>query len=131
MAARQTGVKVTGAAELRRALRRMGDDLADLKAVHREASEMVAGEARSGAPVLTGRLRKTIRSGATKTRAYVSAGRKAVPYAAPIHFGWPARNIEAQPFLYDASDAKAEDVAALYIKRVDELVRRVGRETPP
>lgn len=129
--ARQTGVRVTGAAELRRALKRMGDDLEDLKDIHREAGDLVAGTARGDAPVLTGTLAGDIRAGATKTRAYVSVGRKRIPYAGPIHFGWPARNIQAQPFLYAASDARAEDVARLYIDRVGELVERVGRETPP
>ncbi len=123
-------VQVTGARELRRALKRMGDDVEDLKAIHREAAETVADEARGRAPVLTGNLRSTVRFGATKTRAYVSAGRKRVPYAGPIHFGWPARNIEAQPFMYDAMDARANEVAERYVKRIEDLVKRVGRETP-
>jgi hypothetical protein len=31
------------------------------------------------------------------------AGRASVPYAGPIHWGWPARNISANPFLSNAA----------------------------
>ena len=58
------------------------------------------------------------------------AGRKAVPYAGPIHFGWPARNIEPQPFLYDALDDKADEVAHLYGLGIEVLVDKLDRETP-
>ncbi len=123
-------VQVQGGAELRRALRRMGNDLSDLKAVHREAADKVVGEAKARVPVVSGELGASIRAGATKTRGYVAAGKKLVPYAGPIHFGWPARNIEAQPFLYDALDDRREQITTLYERRVGELVLRLDMETP-
>ena len=126
-----TGIKVTGARELRAALKRAGDDMSDLKAIHKEAADKVRGEAKARVPVISGELGASIRSGATKTRSYVAAGRKLVPYAGPIHFGWPARNIEAQPFLYDALDDRKEQVTDLYNRRVEAMVRRIGATTPP
>lgn len=108
----------------------MGADLKDLTKINRAAAEDVARAARDRAPVLTGRLRKSVRASATKTRGTVSAGSKAVPYAGPIHFGWPARNIEAQPFIYDALDARRDEVVGKYREHVADLVVRVGRETP-
>lgn len=35
----------------------------------------------------------------------MSAGRASVPYAGPIHYGWPAHGIEANPFVTDAAQA--------------------------
>ena len=35
----------------------------------------------------------------------MSAGGASLPYAGPIHWGWPARRIEAQPFIADAAQA--------------------------
>jgi hypothetical protein len=35
---------------------------------------------------------------AGQTAAVVRAGRASVPYAGPIHWGWPSRHITAQPF---------------------------------
>lgn len=131
MAAPAARIQVTGAVELRRALGRMGADLKDMSKVNREAADIVASEARQRAPVRSGDLRRSVRGGATKTRGTVSAGKRGIPYAGVIHFGWPAHNIEPQPFIYDAVDEKRDDVVNLYRRRVDDLVRRVGRETPP
>jgi len=109
----------------------MTDDLKDLREIHLAAARIVEEVARENAPVRSGRLRRTIKAGATRTRGTVSAGRNgSVPYAGPIHFGWPARNIESQPFIFDALDARKDQVVRQYEERVGQLVERVGRETP-
>jgi hypothetical protein len=109
----------------------MTDDLKDLREIHLAAAKIVEEVARERVPVRTGRLRRTIKASATRTRGVVSAGRNGiVPYAGPIHFGWPARNIEPQPFIYDALDARKDQIVRQYEERVGQLVERVGRETP-
>ncbi len=122
-------VQVTGAKELRKALKKMGADVKDLTAINKKAAETVADEARERAPILTGVLRKTIRARATKTRGYVTAG-TGIPYAGVIHFGWPRHGISPQPFIFDALDARKDEVVHAYEKRIGDLVERVGRETP-
>jgi hypothetical protein len=107
----------------------MGADVKDLTPVNREAAQTVAAEARSIAPVLSGKLRRTVKGSGTKTRGTVSAG-GSIPYAGVIHFGWPRHNIAPQPFIYDALDHRKDDVVAMYEHRIGELVQRVGRETP-
>ena len=123
-------VQVTGAKELRKALKNMGDDLSDLTALHRELAEMVASAARSRTPVRSGRLMQSVRGKGSKTRASVTAGGRGVVYAGPIHFGWPAHNIEPQPFLYDALDARKRAVVDRYESRIGDLVKKLDRETP-
>jgi hypothetical protein len=124
-------VEVEGAKELRRALKRMGDDLKDLRAINLEAANAVADRARERVPVVSGRLQRSIKPRATKTRGYVTAGdNRLVPYAGPIHFGWSARNIAPQPFLFDALDDRRDEIVRKYQDRVSGLVERVGRETP-
>jgi hypothetical protein len=143
MAAGGARIQVTGAKELRAALRKMGNDLEGLKNIHLNAAAVVMREALSLVPVMTGNLKNTIRPGATDSRAFVTAGNNVarrtrnstldfggVPYAGVIHFGWPKHNIEPQPFLYDAIDKRRNEVVGLYEVRVAELVERVGRETP-
>lgn len=130
MAAPTARIQVHGAKELRRALTRMGADVKDLTRIHKEAAEDVARVARERAPVRSGRLRKSVKARATRTRGTVQAGGGAVVYAGPIHFGWPKRNIEPQPFIYDALDERRDEVIGRYEERIAELVRRVGRETP-
>lgn len=108
----------------------MGADVKDLTVIHREMADKVSGQARGGAPRRTGALARTVKGKATKTRADVMAGSRTVVYAGPIHFGWPARNIEAQPFLTNALSQRRDDIVRRYERRIGELVERVGRETP-
>jgi hypothetical protein len=122
--AAKAGVQISGAAEFRAKLTQMGIDLQDFKTINKLIAENVASEARSRAPRDTGTLAGDVRGGGTKTRAYVSVGRKKIPYAGPIHFGWPRRNIQPNPFLYEAIDSRADDVVAVYAQRVDELAMR-------
>lgn len=123
-------VEVEGAPQLRRALRRMGDGAADLTAANREAARDVEAEAEHRVPVRTGRLRSSIKSRATKRAAAVVGGGARAIYGPPIHFGWRRRNIEPNPFLYSALDARRDDVVKRYEDRIDDLVERLDREAP-
>lgn len=95
-------VFVVGDRELQRLLRKMPREVKDaMKQVHADAAKIVERAALRQVPERTGRLKATIRSSGTQRTGVVRAGRKAVPYAGPIHWGWPARNITAQRFLTD------------------------------
>lgn len=127
----RAAVEVEGGPELRRAFRKYGDRADDLKDVHADAAGIVEAEAETLVPVLSGALRDTIRTTRTKSGASVLAGRgRTVPYAGPIHFGWRIRNIEPQPFLYDALDRRRGEVVQRYHEGVDDLIRRFDREAP-
>lgn len=117
-------IEIRGARQLRRKLSMLDGAIDDLKAIHKEAADVVMSEALARVPVETGTLRDTIRSSGTKTGGRVRAGFKRVPYAGPIHFGWPRRNIEPQPFLYDALDSRRRQVLDVYQDRLGDLLRR-------
>jgi hypothetical protein len=123
-------IEVEGAREVRAGLRRLGDRAGDLKDVHRESAEIVATAARPLIPVMTGGLLGSLRISATKSGAGVLAGGRRVPYGAVIHFGWPARGIEPQPYLYDALDERRDEVADRYADAIGRLVLRFEAETP-
>ena len=125
MAGRQ--VSVEGARELRKALKTVGDEAkAGLKDVTVEVAEIVARAAVTKVPARSGALRETIRAAGAQTRASVKAGFKKVPYAGVIHFGWPARKIAPQPFLYDALDARRDEVVDTYANGMADLLRKNG-----
>lgn len=125
MAGRQ--VSVEGARELRKALKTVGDEAkAGLKDVNVEVAEIVARAAVTKVPARSGALRETIRAAGAQTRASVKAGFKKVPYAGVIHFGWPARKIAPQPFLYDALDARRDEVVDTYANGMADLLRKNG-----
>ncbi len=118
---------VEGMPAVRRKLRALGDDLVDLKEANARAAAIVATAAAARAPKRTGRLAASIRGNRAVGRAEVKAGGARVPYAGPVHWGWPARGITAQPFAAEAAQqtehvwlpAYAEDVARV----VDKLNR--------
>jgi phage gpG-like protein len=75
-------------------------------------------------PVLTGRLRDSIRAGRGKTKAVVRAGGAQVPYAPIIHYGYPARNIQARPYLLEALQIERGDV----FEKLDEGITAILRK---
>lgn len=125
MASRQAGIKVEGQRELRKSLRQAGDDLEDLKAAHKAAAEIAAGGARPLTPVRSGTLQGTVRAGGTKTSAVLRAGRKAVPYAGPVHWGWPNRGIEPQPSLADGAKNTEPQWVELFYQELDKALKKV------
>lgn len=117
-----------GAARLRKTLRAAGDDLADLKMAHGMAGMIVAAEGVHAAPRRPGSnlLASTVRFGATKTSATIRAGNNTtVPYALPIHWGWPARNIRAQPWLTEAAQQTEPQWLPHYEQAITRAVNKI------
>ena len=136
MAQKPLSVKALGMRELRKNLSMLDDDFEDLKELHLDLAKMVADRAEALAPVRTGRLKETIRASGTKTAGRVRAGFKRVPYAGPVHFGWPTRPndakgwlggpIQPNPFLYDALDQRYNKVFEAYFRGVKKIQRKAG-----
>ena len=82
---------VVGQKRFVQTMRKAGADMDDLKEVNREAAQIALPAVRNLAPRgKTGRLAGSLRAGATKRAGVIHAGRKAVPYAGPVNYGWPA-----------------------------------------
>ena len=96
-------VRILGLDRLVRTLRKAGADLDDMKTANRKAGEIVADAARARAPRRSGKLAGSIRPARQAKRARVSGGGARLPYAGPIHWGWPSRGIAAQPFISEAA----------------------------
>jgi hypothetical protein len=75
-------------------------------------------------PVLTGRLKSSIRAGRGKTKAVIRAGGQRVPYAPVIHYGYATRNIEPQPFLLDALQRKKADAFNKLEDGIDNILHK-------
>ena len=127
----RAGVEVEGGPQLRRAFRKLGDRADDLKPLHGDIADVVGDAADDRVPVMTGRLKRARKDRATKTRAAVEYGGRGIPpYAGVIHFGWHARNIEPNPFLYDALDDRRGAVADKYAEGIGQMVQRFDIEAP-
>jgi len=131
-----SSVKIEGLNKLVRDLKQLDPDVArGLRRDHLDMADNVAATAKGLAPKRSGRLRASVRSGASQRSGVVRAGNKAVPYAGPIHFGWASRPnrargwrggpISPQPFLYDAIDKRRDEITAAYLRTLRKAVERV------
>jgi hypothetical protein len=95
--------EVEGLSRFVSTMRRAGAELQDFKDANARAGNVIIGAARSRVPFRSGALAGSMRTARQARRVVVMAGRASVPYAGPIHWGWPARNISANPFLSNAA----------------------------
>jgi hypothetical protein len=150
-------IEVVGHREFVRALRGLGGDaVKDIKKAHADVARIVENTAKPMAPTSAGgrsdisgtpywqggpsrspgSLRGTVRSSGTQRGGFVRAGKKLVPWAGPVHFGWPSRPdaskgwrggpIRPNPFLFDALDRRREEVADKFAGYIDGIRRNRG-----
>jgi hypothetical protein len=117
--------RIEGVRQIRATLKRAGSDLDDLKVANASAAATVAAAAVAAAPRRTGALASSVRGNRAVGKAVVMAGRAAVPYGGPIHWGWPARNIAANPFVSTAAQATEAVWTAAYAADVQRALDRV------
>lgn len=118
------GVRVEGLTSLVRSLQKMGVEAEDLKDAMGRIAEEIKPDYQAATPALTGRLRGDYRASKSKGKANLYVGRASVPYAAPINYGWPARNIAAANFV-----AKGDETAAPKASRsLEEEISRLITE---
>lgn len=119
-------VRVEGLREVNRGLREIDRKAPrEVRQVNKRAAEIVRDEGERTAPRLTGKLASSVKVRASTRSAYVKAGTPArTPYAPVIHWGWPAHNIEPQPWLEEARSEKYIEVRDLYAEELEELVER-------
>lgn len=115
-------LEVKGAAQLADTLKAAGDELADMKAANEAVGSMVVGKARALAPKVSGALAASV--SATVVLAGIDVAADAV-YAGPIHWGWPAHNIAAQPFIQEAILSTEPQTLQLYEDEVNRILSQV------
>lgn len=122
----QTTVDVDGLNRLVKQLRNLEPELwEELKEANRELGDEIAGDARGLARRRSGTMAATIRGGGTARTGLVRAGGARVPWTGPQHFGWAARSISPNPFLYDALDRRADEVRDRYLRKLDDVTERI------
>lgn len=150
--ARARYIKIDGTKELRKALRQLEDKTAkkafgqELKAEFAQAVGKVvadgkselAASVRTRADRRTGALGNSIRAkGALRGGTVMAGGTKRVPYAGPIHYGWPTRPNKAKgwrggqifrnPFLDRALYKNVDEVLRLMQQGVNRLLDEVRK----
>lgn len=133
----QPGVRVEGADELRRAIRTIKDKElgAALRDANKSAAQVVVDRALPNVPVLSGRLKASVKALGSQRGGSAKAGGAKVPYAAAIHWGRRAGNvgrppgnrtganpITGRPFLWDAAQTAGDQVVDRYEEGIGRLM---------
>lgn len=117
---------VVGQRRFVQTMRKAGADLDELKDVNRQAAHVAMQVARGITPRgPTGRLAKSTRAGATRKAGVIRAGRKSIPYAGVINYGWPRRHIGGQLYLNNAVKQTEPVWTALYETYVRKTVSQI------
>lgn len=116
--------------ELRRALRHIGDDglKKELREANLLAAKVVVQAALPKVPVMTGRLRHSVKALGTQRGGSVKAGGARAPYAAAIHWGRKrGGRITGRPFLVNAAKSSEQRVVLTYSRAIDRLLAKLRR----
>lgn len=117
---------VVGQKRFVQTMRKAGADMKELKEVNRRAADIAKPETVARAPRgRTGKLAGSIRVGATQKAGIIRAGRKTVPYAGPINYGWPARHIKPRTFVNDAVASTEGQWAKEYEQFVKKTMNQI------
>jgi hypothetical protein len=133
------GIKVQGLQDALKALKAIGTPTAEVSAAAQQAGEIVASMSRSLVPVMSGKLRATIKSKKQARKVLVSAGNNTtVPYANPIHWGWyydknnfVKKNIMPNPFFAKALGLTRQEVYENYFNSINKLFNKYYKTFKP
>lgn len=106
-------------------MKRAGVEVQELKDLNRAAADAVAPVAVSNAPRRSGRLAADVRTAGTQRAGIVRVGRAGLKYAGPIHWGWPARRIAAQPFAANAAQQTESTWTEIYLVGIEKIIHKI------
>jgi phage gpG-like protein len=98
----EANISIQGVKEVTDSLDKLARQLKSNIELNKELSTTLSQKASAMAPVLTGALASSVKGNPSAEKAQILAGSEAVPYAGVIEYGWPQRNIQAQPYLNPA-----------------------------
>jgi hypothetical protein len=126
MASSAIGVKVEGLNQIVRGLQSMGVEVEDLRDAFGRIAEEVKPDYVAATPRKTGRLAGDYRASKTKGKANLYVGRASIPYAGPINYGWPARNIAASNFVARGDETAAPKASASLEEEISALIQKLN-----
>lgn len=120
-------VQVEGLREIVRDLEAAGAELDDLKDVFAPIAAEGATVARPFAPRRSGALASSVRGNRAKNKAVITIGKgRSNAYAAPLIWGWPARNIKASPLVPRTNQWMESEVPGLIETGIDRVMEGLG-----
>lgn len=117
-------VTVEGVQEVVNTLDKFSKEIKSNTELNKELSSTLSQKASAMAPRLTGALASSVVGNPSSDKAQIAAGNQAVPYAGVIEYGWPERNIEAQPYLMPAVNNNIGYIVERYNDSIQKVVKK-------
>jgi len=117
-------VSINGAEEVKAQLKKIKSNLTDLSDLNKDLGSELSKKASAKAPKLTGALSASIGFTATRDKAQIYAGSKSVVYAGVQEYGWPEKNIKAQPYLRPAVYDNLKYITTKYDEYIASIVKK-------
>lgn len=115
---------IQGIKEVNASLDKIEKGIQNNKSLNKELSDTLSKKASAMAPKLTGALASSVVGNSSAERAQIVAGSAAVPYAGVIEYGWPDRNIKAQPYLNKAVNDNLGYIVKKYEDSIQDIVKK-------
>ena len=120
----EANISIQGVKEVTDSLNKMARDLESNIELNKELSTTLSQKASALAPRLTGELASSVVGNPSAEKAQILAGSEAVPYAGVIEYGWPARNIQAQPYLNPAVNNNMGYIVEKYNDSIQKAIKQ-------
>ena len=117
-------ITITGVKEVIDTLNKLNKDIESNIELNKELSTTLSQKASAMAPVLTGALASSVKGNPSAEKAQILAGSAAVPYAGVIEYGWPDRNIDAQPYLNPAVNDNMGYIIEKYNDSIQKAIKQ-------
>lgn len=117
-------ISVENVEQVRKILDKFVQEIEENLNLNKELSETLASKASAMAPRLTGALASSVKGNPSEKKAQILAGSSSVPYAGVQEYGWPNRNIQAQPYLRPAVYNNTGLIIEIYNKHIDDAVKK-------
>lgn len=117
-------ITVQGLDQAKAAIKNLADSLEKNLTLNKELSDTLAQKASAMAPRLTGALASSVKGNPSEEKAQILAGSVAVPYAGVQEYGWPSKNITAQPYLRPAVNDNMNYIIAKYEDSIKQNIKK-------
>ena len=120
----EANISIQGVKEVTDSLDKLARDLGSNIELNKELSTTLSQKASAMAPKLTGALASSIVGNPSAEKAQILAGSAAVPYAGVIEYGWPKKNIQAQPYLTTTVNNNLGYIVAKYQNSITGMIKQ-------
>jgi hypothetical protein len=117
-------ITITGVKEVKDTLDKLGKDLESNIELNKELSSTLSQKASAMAPRLTGALASSVQGNPSAEKAQILAGSNTVVYAGVQEYGWPEKNIQAQPYLRPAVYNNLGYIIEKYNESIQERIKK-------